>query len=206
MKKGRESGKGADKNVVGLPNPAIDARSAAELLRNVGLVEGADRTGDRMPERLLQFGGLRAVLSPWRSGTAFVGAATLVSKRSPERRPANNKWARWARNQTVRQQKIEKKKKQNQRGLVSVTEKTSRISGISGGHAGSGALGNLDAHRDRRDHYRRGNIAVHADYGGGHAVRGNGKSQRGQRVADRSAHRQRLQMPHPGTRQGILRG
>jgi hypothetical protein len=206
MKKGRESGKGADKNVVGLPNPAIDARSAAELLRNVGLVEGADRTGDRTPERLLQFGGLRAVLLPWLSGTAFVGAATLVSKPSPERRPANNKWARWARNQTVRQQKIEKKKKQNQRGLVSVTEKTSRISGISGGHAGSRALGNLDAHRDRRNYYRRGNIAVHADYGGGNAVRGNGESQRGQRVADRSAHRQCLQMPRPGTRQGILRG
>jgi hypothetical protein len=47
-----------------------------------------------MPERLLQFGGLRAVFLPWLAGTAFVGAATLVSKPSPERRSANNKWAR----------------------------------------------------------------------------------------------------------------
>jgi hypothetical protein len=184
MKKGRESGKGADKNVVGLPNPAIDARSAAELLRNVGLVEGADRTGDRTPERLLQFGGLRAVFLPWLEGMAIVGAATLVLKPSSERRSADNKWTRWARNQTIRQEKIEKKAKANQRGLVSVTEKTNRISGISGGHAGSCALGNLDAHCDRRNYYRRGNLAVHADYGGGHAVLGNGESHRGQRVAD----------------------
>jgi hypothetical protein len=65
----------------------------AELLRNVGfdVMEGADRTRDRMPERLLQFGGLRAVFLPWLSGMVFVG---LVSKPSPERRPANNKWAR----------------------------------------------------------------------------------------------------------------
>jgi len=58
---------------------------AAELLHNVGVVEGANCTRDRMPERLLQFGGLQAVLLRWLSGTAFVGAATLVSKPSPER-------------------------------------------------------------------------------------------------------------------------
>jgi hypothetical protein len=68
----------------------------AELLRNVGfdVMEGADRTRDRMPERLLQFGSLRAVFLPWLSGMEIVGAATLVSKPSPERRSANNKWAR----------------------------------------------------------------------------------------------------------------
>lgn len=52
-------GKGAGKNVAALPNPAIDARSAVQLLRNVGfdVVEGADRA--RMTERLLQFGRRR---------------------------------------------------------------------------------------------------------------------------------------------------
>ena len=30
-------GNGAYKNVAGLPNPAVDARSMAKLLRNVGL-------------------------------------------------------------------------------------------------------------------------------------------------------------------------
>src|ERR1700730_7150422 len=165
-----------------------------------------DRTRDRMPERLLQFGGLRA---------AF--CHDLQARRSLARRPWSQSRRRSADPRTTNRldgrvtkayakKKSKRKKKQNQRGLVSVTEKTNRISGISGGHAGSRALGNLDAHRDRRNHYRRGNIAVHADYGGGYAVRGNGESQRGQRVADRSAHRQRLQMPHSRTRQGILRG
>jgi len=85
----------------------------AELLRNVGfdVVKGANRTRDRMMERLLQFGGMRAVFLPWLADTVIASAATLVSKPSPERRSANNKWARWARNQTVRQEKIEKKEK-----------------------------------------------------------------------------------------------
>jgi hypothetical protein len=198
-------GKGAGKNVAALPNPAIDARSAVQFLRNVGfdVVEGADRA--RMTERLLQFGRRRPSFLPWLGGM-IVGAATPVSNPSPERRSANNKSARWARNRTIRQEKIQKKEKANQRGLVSVTEKTNRISGISGGDAGSCALGNLDAHRDRRNHYRGGNLVVHAGYGGGHAIPGNGESCRGQRVADRSAHRPRLQMPGRRTRQGVLRG
>jgi hypothetical protein len=201
-------GKGADKNVVGLPNPAIDARSVAELLRNVGfdVVEGANCTRDRMTERLF---------SSAACGPSFCRG--LQARRSLARLPWSQSRRRNADLRTTNgldgrvtkpsaKKKSKRKKKQNQRGLVSVTEKTNRISGISGGHAGSRALGNLDAHRDRRNCYRRGNIAVHAGYGGGHAVRGNGESQRGQRVADRSAHRQRLQMPRPGTRQGILRG
>jgi hypothetical protein len=51
-------GNGAYKNVVQLPNPPIDARSMASLLRNVGfdVVEGFDLTRDRMTERLLEFG------------------------------------------------------------------------------------------------------------------------------------------------------
>lgn len=63
IKRGRadSDGKGADKNVVGLPTPAIDARSVTQLLRNVGfdVVEGANCTRDRMTKRLPQFGGLR---------------------------------------------------------------------------------------------------------------------------------------------------
>src|SRR6266849_8851575 len=137
----------------------------------------------------------------------------LQARRSLARRPWSQSRRRNADPRTtngldgrVTKPSAKKKKKANQRGLVSVTEKTNRISGISGGHAGSCALGNFDAHRDRRNYYCRGNLAVHADYGGGHAVRGNGESHRGERVADRSAHRQRLQMPGPGTRQGVLRG
>src|SRR5450631_67964 len=159
-----------------------------------------------MTERLLQFGGLRA---------AFCG--DFPARRSLARRPRSQSRRRNAEARTTNgldgrvtkayaKKKSKRKKKQNQRGLVSVTEKTSRISGISGGHAGSGALGNLDAHRDRRNYYRHGHFALHADYGRGHAVRGYGESHRGQRVADRSAHRQGLQMPGLGTRQGVLRG
>jgi hypothetical protein len=43
---------------------------------------------------------------------AVIAAATPVSMPSPERRSVNNKWARWARNKSFRQEKIEKKKKQ----------------------------------------------------------------------------------------------
>jgi hypothetical protein len=42
---------------------------------------------------------------------ALIGDAILVLKPSPERRRANNKSARWARNKTFRQEKIEKSKK-----------------------------------------------------------------------------------------------
>ena len=51
-------GNGAYKNVAALPNPAIDAKSMAKVLRNVGfdVVEGANLTRDKMTERLLEFG------------------------------------------------------------------------------------------------------------------------------------------------------
>src|SRR3981189_1691449 len=51
-------GNSAYKNVAPLPNPAIDAKSMAKLLRNVGfdVVEGANLTRDRMTEKLLDFG------------------------------------------------------------------------------------------------------------------------------------------------------
>src|SRR3984893_17976 len=51
-------GNGAYKNVASLPNPAIDAKSMAKVLRNVGfdVVEGTNLTRDRMTERLLEFG------------------------------------------------------------------------------------------------------------------------------------------------------
>jgi uncharacterized caspase-like protein len=51
-------GNGAYKNVAQLPNPAIDAKSMARVLRNVGfeVVEGANLTQDKMTERLLEFG------------------------------------------------------------------------------------------------------------------------------------------------------
>src|SRR6202158_2014454 len=51
-------GNGAYKNVTALPNPAIDARSMAKLLRNAGfdVVEGANLTRDKMTERLGEFG------------------------------------------------------------------------------------------------------------------------------------------------------
>ena len=51
-------GNGAYKNVAALPNPAIDAKSMARLLRNVGfeVVEGSNLTRDKMTERLLDFG------------------------------------------------------------------------------------------------------------------------------------------------------
>src|SRR4051794_5731820 len=51
-------GNGAYKNVAALPNPAVDAKSMAKLLRNVGfdVVEGANLTRDKMTERLLEFG------------------------------------------------------------------------------------------------------------------------------------------------------
>ena len=51
-------GNGAYKNVAPLPNPAVDARSMAKLLRNVGfdVVEGANLTRDKMTEKLLEFG------------------------------------------------------------------------------------------------------------------------------------------------------
>ena len=51
-------GNGAYKNVAALPNPAIDAKSMARLLRNVGfdVVEGSNLTRGKMTERLLDFG------------------------------------------------------------------------------------------------------------------------------------------------------
>ena len=51
-------GNGAYKNVAPLPNPAVDAKSMAKLLRNVGfdVVEGSNLTRDKMTERLLEFG------------------------------------------------------------------------------------------------------------------------------------------------------
>ena len=51
-------GNGAYKNVATLPNPAVDAKSMARLLRNVGfeVVEGSNLTRDRMTEKLLDFG------------------------------------------------------------------------------------------------------------------------------------------------------
>jgi hypothetical protein len=51
-------GNGAYKNVAALPNPAIDAKSMAKVLRNVGfeVVEGANLTRDKMTEKLLEFG------------------------------------------------------------------------------------------------------------------------------------------------------
>jgi uncharacterized caspase-like protein len=51
-------GNGAYKNVTSLPNPPIDAKAIAGLLRNVGfeVVEGTNLTRDTMTERLLEFG------------------------------------------------------------------------------------------------------------------------------------------------------
>ncbi len=51
-------GNGAYKNVQPLPNPSIDAKSMAGVLRNVGfeVVEGTNLTRDKMTERLLDFG------------------------------------------------------------------------------------------------------------------------------------------------------
>jgi Caspase domain/Putative peptidoglycan binding domain len=51
-------GNGAYKNVATLPNPPIDAKAMAAVLRNVGfdVVEGSNLTRDTMTERLLEFG------------------------------------------------------------------------------------------------------------------------------------------------------
>jgi hypothetical protein len=51
-------GNGAYKNVATLPNPPVDAKSIATVLRNVGfdVVEGTNLTRDKMTERLLEFG------------------------------------------------------------------------------------------------------------------------------------------------------
>jgi hypothetical protein len=51
-------GNGAYKNVTPLPNPTIDAKSMAGVLRNVGfeVVEGTNLTRDKMTEKLLDFG------------------------------------------------------------------------------------------------------------------------------------------------------
>src|ERR1700753_484952 len=51
-------GNGAYKNVAALPNPPIDAKAMATLLRNVGfdVVEGTNLTRDAMTSRLLEFG------------------------------------------------------------------------------------------------------------------------------------------------------
>lgn len=51
-------GNAAYKNVPQLPNPAMDAKSMARVLRNVGfdVVEGANLTRDAMTAKLLEFG------------------------------------------------------------------------------------------------------------------------------------------------------
>ena len=51
-------GNGAYKNVAQLPNPPVDAKAMASVLRNVGfeVVEGTNLTRDKMTERLLEFG------------------------------------------------------------------------------------------------------------------------------------------------------
>ena len=51
-------GNGAYQNVAQLPNPPIDAKAMAGVLRNVGfdVVEGTNLTRDKMTERLLEFG------------------------------------------------------------------------------------------------------------------------------------------------------
>src|SRR5471032_2154500 len=51
-------GNGAYKNVAQLPNPPVDARAMASVLRNVGfeVVEGTNLSRDKMTERLLEFG------------------------------------------------------------------------------------------------------------------------------------------------------
>src|ERR1700674_2141725 len=51
-------GNGIYKNVQPLPNPPIDAKSMAGVLRNAGfdVVEGTNLTRDQMTDRLLQFG------------------------------------------------------------------------------------------------------------------------------------------------------
>src|SRR5450631_4385487 len=51
-------GNGAYKNVAQLPNPPVDAKAMAGVLRNAGfdVVEGINLTRDKMTERLLEFG------------------------------------------------------------------------------------------------------------------------------------------------------
>src|SRR5271169_1541287 len=51
-------GNGAYKNVAALPNPPIDAKAMAKVLRNVGfdVVEGTNLPRDKMTDRLLEFG------------------------------------------------------------------------------------------------------------------------------------------------------
>ena len=51
-------GNGAYMNVAQLPNPPVDAKAMAAVLRNVGfeVVEGTNLTRDKMTERLLEFG------------------------------------------------------------------------------------------------------------------------------------------------------
>ena len=51
-------GNGAYKNVTPLPNPTIDAKAMAGVLRNAGfdVVEGINLSRDKMTERLLEFG------------------------------------------------------------------------------------------------------------------------------------------------------
>jgi len=51
-------GNGTYKNVAPLPNPPVDAKAMAAVLRNVGfeVVEGTNLTRDKMTEKLLDFG------------------------------------------------------------------------------------------------------------------------------------------------------
>jgi hypothetical protein len=88
--------------------------------------------------------------------------------------PVNNKSARWAANKIVRQEN-RKNREAEQPSLVSVTEETNRISGIPRGSAGSRVRCKPDAHFDRRCHYCRGYLVVHAGHGAGHEVRWDGE-------------------------------
>src|SRR5277367_4730510 len=51
-------GNGAYRNVAQLPNPPVDAKAMAAVLRNIGfdVVEGTNLTRDAMTEKLLDFG------------------------------------------------------------------------------------------------------------------------------------------------------
>jgi hypothetical protein len=95
-------GNGAYKNVQALPNPPIDAKSMAGVLRNVGfeVVEGTNLTRDKMTERLLEFGKkaptLRCSSTP---ATASPSAAPTTCCRSTP--TSNPKWmSNWARRST----------------------------------------------------------------------------------------------------------
>lgn len=127
------------------------------------------------------------------SGTAAVATP------SPDRRCADNKSARWALTNTARQ----KETKAKSVGRVSATEKAGRLSGISPG--GAGSRRHIGVGVGWCHHHRNGYLAVEPDHGRRHKVRRNGQPLGREHVADRPAHRQRLQMSGIRTRQGFLR-